>query len=130
MKLGLTNQEVFDKVAEYLLNQKERSVRQSTYAEVCLYRGPNGNKCAIGFLIPDELATADLDGNADSDVSGIMRDFPQIKEFFEGVDEELLSGLQHTHDHTAMRSRRQKLAYVAEKHGLDKSVLTRVQGIW
>lgn len=28
----------------------------------CLYRGPEGTKCAIGHLIPDELYTRDIEG--------------------------------------------------------------------
>jgi hypothetical protein len=44
-------QVVFDKVAEHLLTQKERSEYQVNCA--CSYRGPKGLKCAAGCLIPD-----------------------------------------------------------------------------
>lgn len=44
-------QEVFDKVATHLLTQKKRSIDSK---KGCLYRGPDGLKCAVGCLIPDE----------------------------------------------------------------------------
>jgi hypothetical protein len=47
----LSNQEIFDKVSKHLLTQMKKSMS----GETCLYRGPNGLKCAIGALIPDEF---------------------------------------------------------------------------
>lgn len=46
-----TNQVIFDKVAKHLLTQK---VQCANSAGNCMYRGPNGLKCAVGALIPDE----------------------------------------------------------------------------
>jgi hypothetical protein len=45
----MTEQEVFDKVAEHLLTQN----RQSLINGNCVYRGGNGLMCAAGCLIPD-----------------------------------------------------------------------------
>lgn len=47
----MNKQEIFDKVYMELLKQKVPSMHNGR----CLYRGPNGTKCAIGHLIPDEL---------------------------------------------------------------------------
>lgn len=47
----MDKQEIFDKVYRELLRQKVPSMHNGR----CLYRGPNGTKCAIGHLIPDEL---------------------------------------------------------------------------
>ncbi len=48
----MNRQEIFDTVAKHLLTQNRQSV---TLICTCLYRGPEGLKCAIGCLIPDEL---------------------------------------------------------------------------
>ena len=46
----MTKQEIFDTVVTHLRAQGIRSMRGCT----CVYRGPEGRKCAIGALIPDE----------------------------------------------------------------------------
>ena len=55
----MTIQEIFDTVAVHLLKQGVRSVDLNN---VCLYRGPNGLKCAVGALIPDELYAPEIEG--------------------------------------------------------------------
>lgn len=61
-----TRQEAFDKVVEHLLKQGKRSavVTESSMIESCMYRGPNGLKCAIGALIFDEYYSKILEGKA------------------------------------------------------------------
>lgn len=44
-------QEIFNKVATHLLTQGKRSVASDGS---CMYRGPEGTKCAIGCLIEDD----------------------------------------------------------------------------
>jgi hypothetical protein len=52
----MTLQETFDKVCVHLLTQLQKSVfLDSNGSMACAYRGPNGLKCAVGCLIPDEL---------------------------------------------------------------------------
>lgn len=46
----MTNQEIFDKVLNHLRQQG----KQCKGAVDCLYRGPDGMKCAVGCLIDDE----------------------------------------------------------------------------
>lgn len=51
----MTNQALFNKVVRHLRRQGERSVGPTArWWQQCMYRGPNGLKCAIGCLIPDE----------------------------------------------------------------------------
>jgi hypothetical protein len=54
MKLNVTtNQQAFDAVVEHLAGMKGRSVRQDAILPAsCSYRGANGQRCAIGALIP------------------------------------------------------------------------------
>lgn len=44
-------QEIFDKVVNHLRKQGHRSLSEDGR---CLYRGSNGDKCAIGCIISDE----------------------------------------------------------------------------
>lgn len=52
-------QDVFDEVALHLLRQGQKSASEG----ICYYRGPDGLKCAAGFLIPDELYHESFEGN-------------------------------------------------------------------
>ena len=49
-----TAQQVFDQVKTHMMAQYAKSVGQNS--DVCLYRGPDGLKCAAGCLISDEEA--------------------------------------------------------------------------
>lgn len=51
--MSMSKQEIFTRVAVHLLRQGEPSMNSGQ----CQYRGPNGLKCAVGVLIPDELCT-------------------------------------------------------------------------
>ena len=48
----MTNQEAFTTMVQHLRKQGCKS--QDEQHQTCLYRGPNGLKCAVGALIPDE----------------------------------------------------------------------------
>lgn len=45
-------QEVFDKICTAVIAQGKRSINSST--GLCLYRGPDNTKCAVGHLLTDE----------------------------------------------------------------------------
>lgn len=55
----MTNQEIFDIVAAHLIKQNRRSMRD----DCCMYRGDNGDMCAVGCLIKDEFYTPKLERN-------------------------------------------------------------------
>ncbi len=56
-----TKQEIFDKVATHLLTQLEKSIEDGAR---CMYRSPDGLKCAIGCLIPDNQYDCDMEGKS------------------------------------------------------------------
>ena len=68
----MTKQEVFNLVARALAKQGVKSIAAvddprfihmtENNKPMCLYRGPNGTKCAIGHLIPDDKYTPDIEG--------------------------------------------------------------------
>jgi hypothetical protein len=49
-----TTQEVFDQVAKHLLTQNKQSEGEHNNGLTCMYRSPDGLKCAAGCLIGDD----------------------------------------------------------------------------
>jgi hypothetical protein len=47
-------QKWFDQALAHMRKQGKRSMAEES-GDMCLYRAPDGGKCAIGALIPDEL---------------------------------------------------------------------------
>ena len=110
----LTHQQVFDKSARHLMQQKRRSVvlREQHSAllygadiceeqEICAYRGQNNLMCAIGPFIPDEEYTTALEGYSMSAFFGDYGPERYLKDCFVGLADEhldLLIELQHAHD--------------------------------
>jgi hypothetical protein len=57
---SMTNQELFDKVYLGIIQQGGPSIDFDT--EKCLYRGPNGRKCAAGQVLLDQYYNKDMEG--------------------------------------------------------------------
>ena len=53
-----TAQEVYSQVRKHMLAQGVKSIQEG---EGCVYRGPNGLKCAAGCLIADEEYLAEME---------------------------------------------------------------------
>ena len=83
------NQTAFDTVVAHLRLQKKRSVKPET--NVCVYRGPDGTKCAVGALIPDDQFEPAKEANH---VSDLYETTPALQ----GIDLDLLCELQRVHD--------------------------------
>lgn len=60
LKPGMGLQKVFDRVSIHLLTQRQMSLDGNG---VCVYRGQNGMKCAIGCLIPDSVFNKSYEGS-------------------------------------------------------------------
>lgn len=94
----MTNQEIFDFVAKKLIKQGKPSGKiiedkfsESVKTFQCLYRSPDGYKCAAGHLIPNELYNPKMEG-ATSDA--IFIDWNEL-----GItDVSFVRQLQYTHD--------------------------------
>lgn len=56
----LTKQEIYDKVKAHLLAQGGPAMNDGT----CVYRSPDGKKCAVGCLITDEAYTPEIENVA------------------------------------------------------------------
>lgn len=55
----MTPQQIFDTIAVGLI---EQGMRSSDESGNCLYRGPNGLKCAAGMILPDDCRPQDYEG--------------------------------------------------------------------
>lgn len=104
-----TAQEVFDKVANHLLTQNKKSIDEGL--DECLYRSPDGLKCAIGCLIPDDMYKEEMEG-------------AYIHFRAKEEHEKLLRELQQLHDRKHPKQWRTALAVLATKHKLSVENLT------
>ena len=107
----LNAQEIFNKVATHLFAQGERSIETDFELPTCLYRGPNGTKCAVGALIPDEEYDERLEYKGVRSLPSVAEEIRQSHwrtyktPFIDSLNEEqnspvfeLLAGLQEVHD--------------------------------
>ena len=85
-------QEVYDKACTYLLSMKERSMGHAEGHEICMYRGSGGNKCVVGYFIPDEKYSKEMEGR-NVCCEPVERALGELS-----VYNDLLSDLQSIHD--------------------------------
>ena len=61
---------IIDTVRSHLLSQNKKSFGEKE--EKCLYRGPNGLKCALGVLIPDDKYHVSMESPSEQGWHSIM----------------------------------------------------------
>lgn len=115
----MTDQEVFDIVAEHLLRQGEVALDSETGS--CAYRGSDGRKCAIGVLIPDGSYKQELEGLSASQ-SAVLK-----AAGLRHSQADLAGSLQFLHDCTPPEAWACALRDVARRHRLllDESIVDR-----
>ena len=125
--MAKTEQEVFDFVATHMFTQGVQAIGHNgpaRSAPICLYRGPNGTKCAVGAMITDEEYDPSMEGYSACDLVYLkgVKVNDDIK-----ANAELLDRLQTVHDAPSNweSNDRMKMAlrYVAQEHDLKTSVL-------
>lgn len=99
----MTNQEAFNVVWNHFITQGQppSMVIEATPSGDrlrCKYRGPSGERCAAGALIPDELYRGWMENKT---IESVIRDSPEIASRFTFVDQLLLHQLQSAHDEIA-----------------------------
>jgi hypothetical protein len=104
-----TLQEVFDQVATHLLTQG----KQALDGDRCLYRAPDGTKCAIGCLISDEEYKPEIEGHSIRDLADLFLLHANLQVF------DLLKALQRIHDMLAPKDWEFKLKEVATHWNLE-----------
>ena len=103
----VTNEQAFKTMARHMLAQGKRSVAVARDSfgvehESCRYRGPDGLKCAVGVLIPDEEYRESLEGLSAENIPGNV---PSL----EGIDRWVLRSAQYIHDHLPVDEWRHRL---------------------
>lgn len=116
----MTNQEIFDKVAEALVKQGKPSMNPD---KSCSYYS-NGNRCAVGWLMDESTAKKLEEYYPGNDVYEIDR---ENEDYFMGYDLAFLSALQCAHDNSAhkegwMDDWREEMMQIADDFYLDKTV--------
>ncbi len=120
--VNMQAQEVFDTAAEHLLTQMKKSFLGGiTDFNGCVYRSPEGLKCAAGPFIPDSVYNDSFEQNSWGSLV-ILDRVPK-------VHKELISHLQLIHDVSEPEQWYKKLEDFAEKNQFDKTKLQKYQQV-
>lgn len=87
----MTLQEAFDKNWQHFVVEKHG---ESVHDGTCMYRAPNGNRCGIGILIPDDEYNARIEKNN----VGVLIEKKILPPSLRSIAENALAGLQACHD--------------------------------
>jgi hypothetical protein len=118
----MTPQEIYNTVRGHLLTQNAKSqdpekAVQSDDGVFCVYRAPNGMKCAAGVLIKDEFYCQNMEGKrvVHSMVKeGLVKSgVPDDYRVFQPI-----SRLQSVHDNVGVSRWGEALRHVADDFGL------------
>jgi len=94
----MTSQDIFDYVLSHLREQGPCTLNGTI---VCRYRGGNGTRCAIGYLIPDNLYLPSMErmliANLIRFMESLGEKYISLFEMFK-EHEKLISRLQFIHD--------------------------------
>lgn len=118
-------QEVFDTVAKHLLTQGRRSM--SDDAQICMYRGSDGLRCAVGALISDDHYSTAMEQKGPTDAivrRAIARSLGVVDIDADTLD--LLIDLQMLHDDTKPGGWEDELRDMAAVHGLSTGAIDGV----
>lgn len=97
-KINLSKLEILRKVREHF--NEQGALAWDDKAEICKYRTPNGQKCAVGALIPDELYAPSYEGHSVQTINELARQkFGEL--LFAPKLEPFLTYLQDLHDRAA-----------------------------
>lgn len=117
----MTDQEAFDAMCRHLLGMKKQSTGDNG---LCLYRGANDARCAVGALIPDEQYRPRFEMNIP------LRDVVDSVPALQNLKFDMLVDVQRVHDDEHHWGRagflargKEALRRVARDHGLSPAVL-------
>jgi hypothetical protein len=112
--MKLTSQEVFDTVVNHLRKQGCKAGDD----EGCLYRGPNGTKCAAGILIHDDEYLPGIEGGQ---IFVLLGDsYREYYAFWDRLSphKSLISELQYVHDEHVVHDWETDFKAIASNHSL------------
>lgn len=135
-------QQMFDHVLQALRAQGHASVALyaggSSAKYVCVYRGPNGDKCAAGHLIPDELYDPRMDPDATTGEyvsSGLGGSISNVSFAWRALAQHFYGGAYDDHvDIMVQRSGFLRALQIAHDDHMPRSgdniKLTKSMGVW
>lgn len=113
----MTEQTAFNIVKNHLLTQMTKSIEENEFGDTqCLYRGPNGTKCAIGALITDEEYKKIEDARCKYLGVYEVEDLQIVS--LQGLTIDFLEELQIIHDHYEVQDWKNQLEIFAKKYNL------------
>jgi len=112
-----TAQEVFDQAAEHLLTQNKQSEGVHNNGLTCMYRSPDGLKCAAGCLIGDDEYSSEWERRSWGFVSKAGCVTKHI---------DLISSLQSIHDNYEPSQWLVRLKELASSKELNTKVLENI----
>jgi len=108
----MDKQAIFDQVKHHLLAQNALALDDDD----CVYRAPDGRRCAIGALIPDDLYHEEMEGEGFNNEC-----FTSVRNYL-GVngpnDMTFLDNLRRIHDDVEVRDWEYALTAFAARYGL------------
>ena len=121
----MTEQEILDKVATHLLTQgKPAKLHPELNSEACAYRSPDGLKCALGCLIPDDVYDPEMETQP---VHSLFSEGNSFYAIFERLGllehKSILISLQGVHDRHIAKNWPDGLRKVAREYGLSSQAV-------
>ena len=116
----MTEQTAFNIVKNHLLTQMTKSMEENEFGDTqCLYRGPNGTKCAIGALITDEEYKEIAEHSHEFwAIYDLMVFQTENLQSVQGLDLTFWEDLQISHDQGEIQDWKNQLEVFAKKYNL------------
>ncbi|MDH7796396.1 MULTISPECIES: hypothetical protein [unclassified Beijerinckia] len=113
-------QDYFDRAVGGLLKQGTRSLRKKDEDDIfCMYRSPQGHKCAVGMLIPDDKYSPKFDNGDDVMLEAVLTEGLGVG--LENFD--FFRDLQKVHDKSQVSEWPAHFAKFAGENGLNTKVI-------
>jgi hypothetical protein len=120
----MKRQDLFNKAARHLLRQNQQCLDED---DGCVYRGPDGMKCAIGALFPNAVYEKGMEMTS---VSQLINDFPKVRKYLGGVrNAEFLQRLQDVHDDNNPEEWPERLVEVASEFNLSVDRIRKLKAL-
>jgi hypothetical protein len=94
--MALTKQQIADGIYDWFFAKGNRQSKKSPSSSFCMYRNPQGAKCAVGCLIPDEMYNPQMENTGT--VYEIFPEYPSLQYYFGKENLMFLSSCQRWHD--------------------------------
>ena len=120
----MTKQEIFNKVAKHLLKQNKQA--RDEVRDNCCLKDVDGNKCALGCLIPAKLYHPDMEYGSMVVDFFLAYSIPGIAKTTANLA--LLKDLQYVHDDIKVSEWYNQLQKVANEHKLKFPYATKFVG--